>query len=102
MGLGVAIAILGIPSAWNIDFLGVVDQIANNIFLLGGGLALSIFVGWIMVRPIEEAQQGTPGTGWLGGWRNLLRFAVPAFLFFVLVYDAVPSTFKTIVTLFGD
>ncbi len=42
---GVAITLLGAPSAWNTDVLGVVDQIANNLFLLGGGLALSIFVG---------------------------------------------------------
>jgi NSS family neurotransmitter:Na+ symporter len=99
---GVAIAILGIPSAWSTDILGAVDQVANNLFLLGGGLALSIFVGWVMERPIEEAREGSPDTPWFGSWRNLLRFAVPAFLFFVLVYDVIPSTYNTIVDLFGD
>jgi len=98
--LGVAITLLGAPSAWSTDILGAVDQVANNILLLGGGLALSIFVGWVMVGPIEEASAGTAGVSWFGSWRNLLRYAVPAFLLFVLVYDAIPSTFRTIANLF--
>ena len=102
MVLGAAIAIVGIPSAWNTDILGVADQIANNILLLGGGLALSIFVGWVMVGPSEEARQGSPTTAWFGSWQNLLRFAVPAFLLFVLVYDAIPSTYNAVVGLFGN
>jgi len=53
-----------------------------------------------MAGPIEEVSAGTSGIAWFGSWRNLLRYAVPAFLFFVLVYDAIPSTFKTIANLF--
>jgi NSS family neurotransmitter:Na+ symporter len=98
--VGIVITVLGAPSAWSTDILGAVDQIANNILLLGGGLALSIFVGWVMAGPIEEVSAGTSGVAWFGSWRNLLRYAVPPFLFFVLVYDAIPSTFKTIVNLF--
>jgi NSS family neurotransmitter:Na+ symporter len=98
--LGVAAAVLGAPSAWNTEILGAADQVANNILLLGGGLALSIFVGWVMAGPIEEASEGAAGVAWFGSWRNLLRYAVPAFLFFVLVYDAIPSTLRTIVELF--
>jgi NSS family neurotransmitter:Na+ symporter len=97
---GIAITALGAPSAWSTDFLGAADQIANNVLLLGGGFALSIFVGWVMAGPIEEASEGAAGIAWFGSWRNLLRYAVPAFLFFVLVYDAIPSTFKTIADLF--
>ncbi|MBW2494958.1 MAG: sodium-dependent transporter [Deltaproteobacteria bacterium] len=98
--LGIAITALGAPSAWNTDILGAVDQIANNILLLGGGLALSIFVGWVMAGPIEEVSAGTSGASWFGSWRNLLRYAVPLFLSFVLIYDAIPSTFETILALF--
>ncbi len=98
--LGVVITLLGAPSAWSTNILGAVDQIANNILLLGGGLALSVFVGWWMVGPIEEAREGASDAGWFGSWQNLLRYAVPAFLFFVLVYDAIPSTFETIIDLF--
>jgi len=91
--LGIAATVLGAPSAWNTEILGAVDQLANNILLLGGGFALSIFVGWVMTGPIEEASEGAAGVTWFGSWLNLLRYAVPAFLFFVLVYDAIPSTF---------
>jgi NSS family neurotransmitter:Na+ symporter len=98
--MGIAITVLGAPSAWSTDILGAVDQVANNILLLGGGFALSIFVGWVMAGPIEEASEGAVGAAWFGSWRNLLRYAVPAFLFFVLVYDAIPSTFRTIADLF--
>jgi len=98
--LGIAITILGAPSAWRTDILDVADTFANNILLLGGGFALSIFVGWVMAGPIEEASEGAAGVTWFGSWRNLLRYAVPAFLFFVLVYDAIPSTFRTIAKLF--
>ena len=98
--LGIAITVLGAPSAWSTDILGAVDQVANNILLLGGGFALSIFVGWVMADPIEEASVGAAGAAWFGSWRNLLRYAVPAFLFFILVYDAIPSTFRTIADLF--
>jgi NSS family neurotransmitter:Na+ symporter len=98
--LGIAITALGAPSAWNTDFLGAADQVANNILLLGGGFALAIFVGWVMAGPIEEASEGATGVAWFGCWRNLLRYAVPLFLLFVLVYDAIPSTFRTIAELF--
>ena len=100
--MGTAITIIGFPSAWNTDILGAVDQVANNILLLGGGLALAIFVGWVMKHPIEEARAGAEGVAWFGVWRNLLRFAVPAFLLFVLVYDAIPSTWKTIAELLSE
>jgi NSS family neurotransmitter:Na+ symporter len=98
--LGIAVTVLGAPSAWSTDILGAMDQVANNILLLGGGLALSIFVGWVMAGPIEEVSEGAAGVAWFGSWRNLLRYAVPAFLFFVLVYDAIPSTLRTIADLF--
>jgi len=98
--LGIAITALGAPAAWKTKFLGAADEVANNILLLGGGFALAIFVGWVMAGPIEEASEGAAGVAWFGSWRNLLRYAVPAFLFFVLVYDAIPSTFKTIADLF--
>jgi NSS family neurotransmitter:Na+ symporter len=98
--LGLAITLVGIPSAWSTDILGAVDQVANNILLLGGGLALALFVGWRMSSPVEEAGAGAEGVRWFFLWRTLLRYAVPAFLLFVLVYDAIPSTWDTIVALF--
>jgi len=98
--MGGAITLLGVPAAWSLDVLDVMDQIANNLFLLGGGLALSIFVGWVMKDPIGEVKVGAEGVSWFFLWRTLLRFVVPAMLLFVL-YDAVPKTLKAIAGLFG-
>jgi NSS family neurotransmitter:Na+ symporter len=96
---GATIALLGAPSAWRTDVLGVVDQIANNLLLLFGGLALSVFVGWFMKDPVAEVRAGAAGVRWFFLWRALLRFAVPAFLIFVLWY-AVPETYAAIAGLF--
>ncbi len=97
--MGAAITALGAPSAWSLDVLDVVDQVANNLFLIGGGLALSIFVGWVMRNPMEEMRPGSPRVRWILLWRGLLRFAVPLLLIVVL-YDAVPKTLKAVASLF--
>ncbi len=95
---GIAIAALGIPSAWSTDVLGVVDQIANNLFLLGGGLALAVFVGWVMRDPVAEVTPGAEGVRWFPVWRFLLRFAVPLLLGFVLL-QAIPDTWNAVIDL---
>jgi NSS family neurotransmitter:Na+ symporter len=97
--MGAAIAALGIPSAWSTNFLGVIDTVANNLFLLGGGLALSVFVGWAMDDPVSEASIGTSGIRWFGLWRTLLRFVAPVLLGIALL-EAIPSTWQAIVDLF--
>jgi NSS family neurotransmitter:Na+ symporter len=99
--MGAAITLLGIPAAWSLGILDVMDRIANNLFLLGGGLALSIFVGWVMKDPVGEVRAGTDGIRWFFLWRILLRFAVPAVLLFVLA-DAVPDTLNAILQLFRN
>jgi len=97
--MGGLITLMGIPAAWSLDVLGVMDQVANNFFLLGGGLALSIFVGWVMKDPVGEVSIGTSGIRWFFLWRTLLRFVVPAVLLYVL-FDAIPGTVAAIGALF--
>jgi NSS family neurotransmitter:Na+ symporter len=96
---GGTIALLGVGSAFDIAVLDVMDQVANNLFLVGGGLGLAIFVGWIIEDPIGEAKVGSVA-GWLPLWRLLLRFAVPVVLFWVL-WNSVPSTLSAIAALFA-
>jgi NSS family neurotransmitter:Na+ symporter len=98
--LGGVIALCGLPAAVDIDVLGAMDEVANNIFLLGGGLALAVFVGWVMPDPIGEVQTGAPGVRWFFLWRTLLRFVVPAVLLYILV-DAIPRTLATVRGLVG-
>jgi NSS family neurotransmitter:Na+ symporter len=89
--MGAAIMVLGAFSAWNIGFLDVMDQLANNLFLLSGGLALSVFVGWAMEDPVSEVSEGAGHVRWFFAWRLLLRWVVPAVLIVVLYYS-VPAT----------
>jgi len=97
---GAAMAVMGAPAAWSTDVLGVMDSVATNLFLLGGALGLSLFVGWRMHDPVAEVSAGAEGVRWFGLWRTLLRFVVPAVLVFVLV-QAIPDTLAAIAGLFG-
>ncbi len=96
--MGAAITLLGAAAASSTDVLGVMDGFANNLFLVGGGLGLAIFVGWLMKDPIAEARTGGR-QGWLTGWLFLLRFVVPAVLLWVL-WNSVPATLDSIAGLF--
>ena len=97
--MGGAIALLGVPAAWNVAILSVMDGIANNLFLLGGGLGLALYVGWAMKDPVAEVSTGAEGVRWFFLWRWLLRIAVPLVLGFVLL-DAVPKTYESVAALF--
>jgi len=98
---GLSATVLGIPSAASLDFLGLLDAVANNVFLLGGGLALSLFVGFAMRDPGAEIAPGTAAARWWPWWRRLLRYAVPAFLIFVLAF-ALPETWAAGVAFFAS
>jgi SNF family Na+-dependent transporter len=73
--LGGLIAVLGLPAARSLAILGLMDQVAGNVFLLAGGLGLSVFVGWVMADPIGEVSQGADGVRWFGLWRVGRGFA---------------------------
>ena len=90
---GVLVTALGAWSAFDIDILDLADSIAINLFLIGGGLGIAIFVGWIMQDPIGEASGGGTKPIIYVVWRGLLRFVVPAALLFIL-WHALPETWE--------
>ncbi len=98
---GGAIAVLGIPSALRLDVLGLMDQISANVFLLLGGLFLSLMVGWGRRDPVPEVSVGAEGVRWFFLWRSLLRFVVPAVLAVVLVFS-LRDTWQAIADLIGS
>jgi NSS family neurotransmitter:Na+ symporter len=91
--MGGAITLLGIPPALDINILGQMDQIAANLFLIFGGLSLSIFVGWFMKDPQAEMSKGAGGLRWFFLWKSLLRVPVPVLLLFVL-YQQMRTLFE--------
>ena len=91
---GLGVTLLGTWSAFRIDILDLADSVATNLFLVGGGLALSIFVGWVMHDPIAEASAGRKGDAPVHGiWRILLRFVVPLALIWIL-WNSLPETWE--------
>jgi NSS family neurotransmitter:Na+ symporter len=90
--LGAAITVLGVPAALSTDVLGLMDQIAGNVFLLAGGLGLSLFVGWTMTDPVAEVRPGAEGVRWFFLWRILLRFVVPIVVAVILFGVTIPDT----------
>lgn len=96
--LGAVVTVLGAPAAFSTDVLGVMDEVANNIFLVGGGLGLAVFVGFVMKQPVEEAADGSR-VPWLNLWLTLVRWVVPVVLLWVL-WHSVPATIDAVVGLF--
>jgi NSS family neurotransmitter:Na+ symporter len=99
--IGSATALFGVPAAQNIQILGIMDTIANKIFLVGGGLALSIFVGWAMRDPLREAASAGEPLAVLRPWLTLLRYVVPAILTFILL-GTIPETWREIAALLAS
>ena len=94
--LGGGIALLGLPAALSLDVLGIMDQVAGNVFLLAGGLGLTIYVGWIMPDPVAEVRAGAGDTRWFGLWRGLMRWVAPVVLVAILALVTVPDTIAAI------
>lgn len=95
---GLAVSVAGAWSAFDLAILDLADSIAINVFLLGGGLGLALFVGWVMENPIAEASSTGRDDFWLHAWRALLRYVVPLFLVFIL-FTSLPETWKKLIAL---
>ena len=98
--MGCVIALLGLPAAMNIDILGLMDQVAEGLFLVVGALGISIFVGWFMKDPIGEVRHGAEAVGWFPLWRLLLRVVVPVLLLYVL-WNRAQGVWQTVQEMMG-
>jgi NSS family neurotransmitter:Na+ symporter len=79
-----AIILLGIPSALDIGWLGMADQIANNILLLSGGFFITLYVGWSMGDAVNELKKGLE-LPVVNIWLSLIRYVVPLIMLGVLL-----------------
>jgi NSS family neurotransmitter:Na+ symporter len=98
VGAGVAIFLLGIPSSLSLGiwsgftvggrgFLDLMDYIGSNILLPVGGIATSLFVGWVILpRAIEEASsRGAHPFPLAGVWRFICRYIAPIAIAWILI-----------------
>lgn len=97
---GVAVTLAGVWSAFRIDILDLADSVATNLFLVGGGLGIAIFTGWVMKDPVAEASAGDEATAVYRIWRGLLRYVVPVALVFIL-WHSLPETWAKVESVLG-
>jgi NSS family neurotransmitter:Na+ symporter len=95
LGAGLVITLLGVPSAFSLDVLGLFDKVAGEFLLVVGGLALALFVGWRMADPLGEVRRGFKAEGLLRAWLWMVRVVVPIILT-VVVYQVAKSMIELI------
>lgn len=99
--VGGIVTLLGVPSAFNLDFLDAMDKLLGNFLLLVGGLGISLLVGWRLFDQAEaELAQGLTSPGLRKAWGVLLRFVAPVVLVAVLV-SSLPAAWESLTTLLG-
>ena len=96
-GLGLVLFVLGVPSAWDTDWLSWFDAIAVNLFLPLTVFLVVFFVGWIVARDaVDEVRQGAEGlpdlsTLWLWSVRTVVLLAVLGTLVLGVLELATPT-----------
>ena len=82
LGIGSVLFVVGLPSAWNTNWLTWFDDVAVSILIPTTALLVVLFVGWVMADgAIEEIQLGTTSSEtlanvWLWTLRTVVLFAV--------------------------
>ena len=80
-GLGVVVFALGIPSAWNTEWLSWFDGIGVSLLLPLTVLGVVVFVGWVLGKDaVDEFRTGSNAdslaTVWLWGLRTVILLVV--------------------------
>jgi len=96
--IGGVIFLLGIPSSLSLgvwsgftvggkEFLSLMDYVGSNILLPAGGIAVSVFVGWVIFpRALDEATGGGLHKFPLAPcWRFICRYVAPIAVGWILV-----------------
>lgn len=91
--IGVAIFLFGVPSGdsglmiGEKSFLGWMVMFTSDIMLPLGGLAIAIFVGWVMPRSVvQESFNAKPREMIFRGWLFLVRYIVPIAITIVFLH----------------
>lgn len=89
---GGAVTLLGIPSAYELNFLGAMDKLFGEFLLIVGGFFTAIFVGYrILPDADRELAQGLPNEGAREAWKFFVRVVAPVVLAVVLWFLARPT-----------
>ncbi len=84
---GAVIALLGIPSAIDLNILNLVDKFVGSFLLVVGGLFTSLLVGYrILPQAQAELADGLESAGARNAWSFFVRYVAPVVLFGVIVF----------------
>ncbi len=101
MVFGAGILLAGIPSAFNLNFLDFADKLVGNLFLILGGLLISILVGYrARDRADAELAQGLPNANLRQAWAGFVRYVAPPVLL-VVFFFTIPKVWTVFKTLVG-
>ncbi len=97
---GSLIALAGLPSALNLNFLAFADKLVGTFLLMVGGLFTAILVGYrALPQAREELAIGMEQAGLRNAWTSIVKYVVPPVLVIVLFFGTKPlwASFKTLV-----
>lgn len=98
---GALIAGIGLISAVNLAFLGMMDKLVGTVLLMLGGFLTSILVGYkIRDRAEAELMIGLDNPTMVKAWMGFVRYLVPPVLLVVLAFS-LPALWSAIQALFG-
>ncbi len=99
---GLVIALFGIPSAFNLNFLGAVDKFVGVFLLIIGGFFTSILVGYrILPEADRELALGFDNPGGRKAWAFFVRYVAPPVLLAVVLFT-IPEVWTAFRTLFAS
>jgi len=98
---GILIALLGLLPALSLDFLGVMDRLAEALLALGA-FFMAIFVGWVAVGASDELKKGASEKfdRLVPSLMATIRWVLPPVILFAAVY-AFLAVWREYVSAFG-
>jgi NSS family neurotransmitter:Na+ symporter len=88
--MGLAVYLLGLPSAIWLDWLDFVDRLVSNVLLLFGGFMLVLYTGWIRPDLLDELKVGIGKTRDFSGlFKGIIRYPLPVLLGVLLLLGIV-------------
>lgn len=84
IGIGFVLWMIGAGYVFGGDYLDFMDFMTEGLLLPLGGLLCAVFAGWILSRDMLVSELGEGMV--MNVWRFLIRWFVPPFIAFVLVF----------------